>query len=309
MLDRRPERDDREHQQRAEHRDHRRDDVDQLVGRLDRHVLLDQELHGVGERLEQAERAVHVGAGTHLHAADDLALEPDREQHADQQEHDDGDGLDQPDPPRVVAEVGCRPGATAATRQERHARASTVWRGRPDRCQAHHGRPRRRAGRRGHRRRPAIRRQPDHVVRHVGERPRAASSVPASVRHARGCRRPARRRAAAVPAEMRATGRLAVPARNGSPDCRRPASSSWCQVASTAVPGGDRRRLGGRHVGGADAGAVPAAQLVELGVHRVERLQPELDARARRRAGRARGGRPSRARSAPAGTGAGAPPT
>ena len=51
------------------------------------------------------------------------------------------------------------------------------------------------------------------------------------------------------------------------------------------VPGGqhgragrDGGRLGGGHVGRVDAGAVPAAQLVELGVHGGERLQPELDA-------------------------------
>lgn len=36
------------------------------------------------------------GQRLHLHARDDLALEPDREQHARQQEDDDRDGLEQP---------------------------------------------------------------------------------------------------------------------------------------------------------------------------------------------------------------------
>ena len=152
-----------------------------------------------------------------------------------------------------------------------------------------------------------VRRQPHHVVRHVGEhrgqRQRRRASVDTLRLPPSGTPT-----AAAVPAEMRATGRLAVPARNCSPDCRRPASSSWCQVASTADPAATAGGSAAVDVGGADAGAVPAAQLVELGVHGVERLQPQLDARARRRACRARGGRPSRARSAPAGTGAGAPP-
>ena len=150
-ADRRPERDDREHQERAEHRDHRRDDVDHLVGGLDGHVLLDQQLHRVGERLEQAERAVHVGAGPLLHAADDLALEPDREQHADQQEHDDRDGLDQDDPPRVVAEVGRdrRRARRAWAQGGDHALASSFDRSPVEPARAAPGPPRRRAGCRG----------------------------------------------------------------------------------------------------------------------------------------------------------------
>ena len=82
------------------------------------------------------------------------------------------------------------------------------------------------------------------------------------------------------------------------------------------VPGGQHRgaRADGRRLGGGDgrrgdAGAVPAAQLVELGVHRGERLQAEVDAeRVGEPVEHAVVGQRVRRR-APAGTGAGAPPT
>ena len=60
-----------------------------LVGRRRGDVLLEHRLHAVGERLQQAERAGAVGAGTLLHPADDAALEPDHEERADQQEDED----------------------------------------------------------------------------------------------------------------------------------------------------------------------------------------------------------------------------
>ena len=55
------ERDHREGHERRDHRDHRRDDEDQLVGRLGDDVLLQRQLHAVGEALQQAEGAVRLG--------------------------------------------------------------------------------------------------------------------------------------------------------------------------------------------------------------------------------------------------------
>ena len=52
-------------------------------------------------------------------------------------------------------------------------------------------------------------------------------------------------------------GGCAVPARNGSPSCSRPASSSRCQVASTAWPAVGLRRLAGRHGRGRGTRARP----------------------------------------------------
>ena len=175
---------------------------------------------------------------------------------------------------RVVAEVGGRPGATASA-------AGSVMRG-PPRSVAWTAAARRTTAPasacRASRTRDAggVRRQPHHVVRHVGDhggqRQRAARRCD-TVRLPPSCTPTA----AAVAAEMRATGRLAVPARNCSPSCSAPASSSWCQVASTADPAPTAGGSAAGDVGGADAGAVPAAELVELGVHRGQRLQPQLD--------------------------------
>ena len=82
------------------------------------------------------------------------------------------------------------------------------------------------------------------------------------------------------------------------------------------VPGGedrraraDGRRLRGCHGRCRDARAVPAAELVELGVHRRPASAGRGRRRARRRAGPAPGGRPGRASRAPAGTDADVPPT
>ena len=59
---------------------HRREDEDDLVGGLGDDVLLERQLHAVGEALQQAEGAVHVGADAVLHPGDDPALPPDVEQ-------------------------------------------------------------------------------------------------------------------------------------------------------------------------------------------------------------------------------------
>ena len=64
-------------------------DEDHLVGGLRDDVFLQRQLHAVGEALQQAERAVHVGADAVLHAGHDAALEPDVEQRQQHQEHED----------------------------------------------------------------------------------------------------------------------------------------------------------------------------------------------------------------------------
>ena len=73
---------------------HRREDEDHLVGGLRDDVLLERQLHAVGERLQQAERAVHVGADPVLHPGHDPALPPDVEQREQHQDHEDQHGLD-----------------------------------------------------------------------------------------------------------------------------------------------------------------------------------------------------------------------
>ena len=100
------ERDDRERDERRDRRDDRREEEDDLVGRLGDDVLLERELHAVGQRLQQAEGAVHVGADAVLHAGHDAALEPDVEQRQQDQDQEDEDGLEQDQPPRVLAEGG-----------------------------------------------------------------------------------------------------------------------------------------------------------------------------------------------------------
>ena len=99
------ERDHREGHERRHRRDDRREEEDRLVGGLGDDVLLERQLHAVGERLEQAEGAVHVGADAVLHPGHHPALPPDVEQREQHQDHEDQHGLDQDDPPRVVAEL------------------------------------------------------------------------------------------------------------------------------------------------------------------------------------------------------------
>ena len=86
-------------------RDHRGEDEDDLVGGLRDDVLLERQLHAVGERLQQAERAVHVGADPVLHPGHDAALPPDVEQREQHQDQEDQHGLDQDQPPRVLPEL------------------------------------------------------------------------------------------------------------------------------------------------------------------------------------------------------------
>ena len=91
----------------AGHRHHeRRQHEHDPVGGLRGEVLLEHQLHAVGQRLQQTERAVHVRALAVLHQGDDAALVPDGEQGHHQQEHQREDGLDQHQPPRVGGEQG-----------------------------------------------------------------------------------------------------------------------------------------------------------------------------------------------------------
>src|SRR5690606_1175592 len=207
--------DDGVDEQRARHRDERGDVVDDLVGRLDRHVLLEQELARVREGLPRTLGAVPVGAGPQLHARDEPTLEPQREQHAHEQEDDDPDRLEQPDPPVVVREVRDRVrrgeqraqghGVHAVTSVAAFATATTL----PP--------PARSVGR----------------TREPGELPGSHTTwsaigvtrtgnviVPCSVLTAT-CSPSATPSACAVAADSRATGLLAVPARYGSPSWPR----------------------------------------------------------------------------------------
>ena len=99
------ERDHRERHERRHRREDRRQEEDHLVGGLGDEVLLERQLHAVGERLEQAEGPVHVGADAVLHPGHHAPLEPDVEEREQHQDHEDRHGLDQDDPPRVVAEL------------------------------------------------------------------------------------------------------------------------------------------------------------------------------------------------------------
>ena len=141
-------------------------------------------------------------------------------------------------------------------------------------------------------------------VTHRGQRERARVGG-----HASGCRRPARR--PPRPCRRRCGRRAAWRCRRGTArrtagDPRRAAGARW---PARPCPAGT---AGGSAAGTSGAPTRAPSQppsWSSSACTALERLQPQLDARGRRRAGRARGGRPSRARRAPAGTGAGAPPT
>ena len=97
--------DDRVDAERCERRDRGGQEVQEPLGPAGPHVLLEEELAGVGERLEQAEGARDVRAGTRLHAAQASALDPQGEEHVGDQEDDDEHGLDEAEPPGFLAEV------------------------------------------------------------------------------------------------------------------------------------------------------------------------------------------------------------
>ena len=103
---RRPERDDREGEERRDRRQDRGQEVDRLVGQQRDDLFFEGQLHAVGERLQRAPRADPVRADAVLHAPDDLALEDDREQRHDDEEDEHAQHLDQHDPDRLPAESG-----------------------------------------------------------------------------------------------------------------------------------------------------------------------------------------------------------
>ena len=98
-------RNDRVDAERRESRDGGSQEVQETLGPAGPHVLLEEELARVGERLEQAEGARDVRAGTRLHAAQASALNPQGEEHVGDQEDDDEHGLDEAEPPGFLAKV------------------------------------------------------------------------------------------------------------------------------------------------------------------------------------------------------------
>ena len=100
------ERDDREADERGDHRDRGGQPEQQLVHVTRDDVFLQRQLDAVHERLEQAERPGPVRPRPLLHPADDPALRPDREQRHDHQEEEDEQDLDDHQPPGLVVEAG-----------------------------------------------------------------------------------------------------------------------------------------------------------------------------------------------------------
>ena len=101
----RPHRDDRVDAERSERRDRGGQEVQEPLSPAGPHILLEEELSRVGERLEQAEGARNVRAGTRLHATQASALDPQGKQHVGDQEDDDEHGLDEAEPPCFLAKV------------------------------------------------------------------------------------------------------------------------------------------------------------------------------------------------------------
>ncbi len=103
--------DHRERDERRGARDHRGEEEDELV-RVDRcEVLLEHQLHAVGQALQQPEGTVHVGPDPVLHPGDHATLCPDAEEGEQNQQDEDRQRLDRDDPPRVAperAEVGAQ---------------------------------------------------------------------------------------------------------------------------------------------------------------------------------------------------------
>src|SRR5262249_30247330 len=78
-----------------------REDVRDRDGACRRERLLADELHEVGDRLQQSERACTVRAVAELHAAHDLALRQGEVCEQQQDDVDDDERLDEQDPPRL----------------------------------------------------------------------------------------------------------------------------------------------------------------------------------------------------------------
>ena len=87
------ERDDGEGEEHGEGGHERCDEVHRLVGHGRRRMLLEEQLDPVGEGLEHPEGAGLVGSDPVLHVGDDLAHEPDVDEHRDEQQPEDDERL------------------------------------------------------------------------------------------------------------------------------------------------------------------------------------------------------------------------
>ena len=121
------ERDHRERRERREGGDERREDVEHVDGARREEALLADELHQVGDRLQQAEGAGAVRPVAELHAAHDLALGERQVGEADHDEVDDHERLDHADPPGLVSVTSF----TTSTSRWRSAACSSAMRAVP----------------------------------------------------------------------------------------------------------------------------------------------------------------------------------
>jgi hypothetical protein len=113
-------RDHGERHERRDHRQHRRDVENHAVAAGRNEFLLEQELHDVGPRLEDAGRPDPVGARATLHAPRDLALEQNHVGHDYQHAVQDHEDLEER--PEHELESGFRE-AVHAGGQSSHSRA------------------------------------------------------------------------------------------------------------------------------------------------------------------------------------------
>src|SRR3954451_14001212 len=224
--DDRPDGDDGERQERGDRGDERRQDVERLVDDGGDEVFLEHQLHAVGEALKQPEGTDPVGSRTLLHAAEDSPLRPDLQQCRHQQEHEDGDSLEEDEPPGVETEsveVGapgrrgydahdCAPPALIRTTSPAAA-AKAVRTCESGECVGSQTTPSAMSA--------VIVRGRVIAPRSVRTLTGDPSAAPISF---------------AVVGDSRSTAGLRVRAKKRSPSCSLPSSSSRCQVASTAEP-------------------------------------------------------------------------
>ena len=93
-------RDGDEHQERRDQRQVRRQAEHERIGVGGQQVGLEEQLHAVGECLEDAERTGDAGAEAVREVGVELALEPDHHHDRDHQRGERHDDLDQDDQPR-----------------------------------------------------------------------------------------------------------------------------------------------------------------------------------------------------------------
>src|ERR687897_323544 len=92
--------DHRPHDKRRHEREERSHAVHEAIGAVGHEVFLEDQLHAVGERLQDAERSGLVRPDAVLHPGDDLALEPDHEHGGNEPEAEDDEDLDGDDDDR-----------------------------------------------------------------------------------------------------------------------------------------------------------------------------------------------------------------